>query len=172
MSQRRLLDRVTLGISYRAADRIPYIFCHGLLPIPEALPQFERSLSAEKLVFSEGEYVNLANNSFSWSASMFLGTAVLRTMVFIGLSFTDQNLRRWLAWVHSNKLDEIEQRKKLKAIPKAPGIAYGHYWINRRPTTREEASWIESSVEHLGVRLVWVDDWAQVASCLQTSMGS
>jgi len=171
MKKRRLLDRVNLGISYRAPDRTPYIFCHGILPIPDALPQFERSLSAEKLVFSEGEYISLANNSFSWSASIFLGVAVLRTMVFIGLSFTDQNLRRWQAWVQSNKIDEIRQREKLKGFTTTSRISYGHYWINKRPKTKEESSWIESSVEHLGVRLVWVDDWTQVADCLRNGMG-
>jgi SIR2-like domain len=155
LAERRLMDRVNLGISYRVVGRIPYIFCHGLLPIPKGSEKFERSLSAEKLVFSESEYLSLANSSFSWASSMFLSTAVLRTTVFVGLSFTDQNLRRWLAWVQDNKLAEIEQRVSAKG-PSEQRTIYGHYWINKRPATKEEEAWIESSVEHLGVRLVWM----------------
>jgi hypothetical protein len=170
LRERRLLDRVNLGISYRAVGRTPYIFCHGLLPIPDGSERFERSLSAEKLVFSESEYLSLANNSFSWPSSMFLSTAVLRTMVFVGLSFTDQNLRRWLAWVQDNKVAELEQRTSAKGAS-AGGTVYGHYWINRRPATKEEEAWIESSVEHLGVRLVWLNRWSELGDCLRAGTG-
>jgi len=170
LTERRLLDRVNVGISYRAAGRIPYIFCHGLLPIPSGSEKFERSLSAEKLVFSESQYLSLANSSFSWASSMFLSTAVLRTIVFVGLSFTDQNLRRWLAWVQDNKIAEIEQRISAKG-PSAGKTIYGHYWINKRPASREEEGWIESSVEHLGVRLVWIDQWSDLGVCLGGGLG-
>ncbi len=169
LGAKRLLDRVNRGISYRSPNRIPYIFLHGLLPIPDALPQFERVLSAEKLVFSEGEYLAMANTSFSWASSMFLSNAVLRTMVFVGLSFTDQNLRRWLAWVHDNKRTELEQQVRLKGRQVTP--EHGHYWINRRPKTPEEESWIESSVEHLGVRLVWINEWREAGYCLGGALG-
>ncbi len=171
LSSRRLLDRVNRGISYRSPDRIPYIFCHGLLPIPDALPRYGRILSAEKLVFSEGEYLAMANTSFSWASSMFLSHAVLRTMVFIGLSFTDQNLRRWLAWVQENKRAELEHQARIKGLASPLPTPYGHYWINRRPKTRREETWIESSVEHLGVRLVWINNWSEIGPCLAGSLG-
>ncbi len=169
LGAKRLLDRVNRGISYRSPNRIPYIFLHGLLPVPGGLPQFERVLSAEKLVFSEGEYLAMANTSFSWASSMFLSNAVLRTMVFVGLSFTDQNLRRWLAWVHDNKRTELEQQAQLKGTQVTQ--EFGHYWINRRPKTRQEESWMESSVEHLGVRLVWIDEWREAGYCLGRALG-
>jgi hypothetical protein len=117
-------------------------------------------------VFSESEYLSMVNTSFSWASSMFLSHAVLRSMVFIGVSFTDQNLRRWLAWVEDNKRGELEQQARSKSLSSPRPTPYGHYWVNRRPKTRKEEQWIESSVEHLGVRVVCINNWNEVGSCL------
>jgi len=155
----RILDRVTRGISHREAGRIPFIFCHGLFPLEGGLKLFVKLASPEKLVFSEGEYLQLANNSFSWQSSLFIGTAVLRSMVFVGLSFSDQNLRRWLAWIHANKRAEWELRKK-------GGAPYGHYWLQRDPGDDVRKRWVESSVRHLGVRVVWIDSWERLGEYL------
>jgi hypothetical protein len=155
----RLLDRVTRGISHREAGRIPFIFCHGLFPLEGGLKLFVKLASPEKLVFSEGEYLQLANASFSWQSSLFIGTAVLRSMVFVGLSFSDSNLRRWLAWIHANKRVERELREK-------EGESYGHYWLQRDPGDEVKKRWMESSVRHLGVRLVWIDSWERVGEYL------
>jgi SIR2-like domain len=160
LKKARLLDRVTRGISHREAGRIPFIFCHGLFPLEGGLKLFVKLASPEKLVFSEGEYLQLANSSFSWQSSLFIGTAVLRSMVFVGLSFSDQNLRRWLAWIHANKRAERELREK-------EGEIYGHYWLERDPGDDVKKRWIESSVRHLGVRLVWIDSWNRLGEYLQ-----
>src|SRR6266496_318532 len=160
LKRTRLLDRVTRGISYREAGRIPFIFCHGLFPLEGGLKLFVKLASPEKLVFSEGEYLQLANSSLSWQSSLFIGTAVLRSMVFIGLSFSDQNLRRWLAWIHANKRAEREFREK-------EGEIYGHYWIERDSGDEVRKRWIESSVRHLGVRLVWIDKWDRLGEYLE-----
>src|ERR1035438_1454146 len=141
----RLLDRVTRAISYREQGRLPFIFCHGLMPLDGGFEVFPKIASPEKLVFSEGAYLQLANSSFSWQASLFLGTVVLRSTVFIGLSFSDPNLRRWLAWVHANQTSELA----LKSAS-ASTNSYGHYWIEKDPSDPVKRAWIESSVRHLG----------------------
>ena len=89
-------DRITRSISTRSVNRIPYIFCHGLLPLPDVKSK-DVNFSSDKLVFSENEYLQLANNSFSWQSSMFVDIASTRKMVFIGVSLTDPNMRRWLS---------------------------------------------------------------------------
>ncbi len=148
----RMFNRVTRGISYQEAARIPYIFCHGLLNIEGGFKRFAASASAEKLVFSEAAYLQLANNAFSWQAALFIGAAVLRSIVFVGLSFSDPNVRRWLAWIHANRVHELRLRGRDER-------SYEHYWIKTDPHNESRKRWLESLVRHLGVRLVWIDGW-------------
>jgi len=160
LKKERVFDRVTRGISHREAPRIPYIFCHGLIPMDEGFSLFPKMAAPEKLVFSEGEYLQLANSAFSWQSSLFLGTAVLRSIVFVGLSFSDPNLRRWLAWVHANRAAELEIRGK-------DPECYEHYWLKEDIAEDDQKRWIESSVRHLGVRLVWIKSWTKVGAYLE-----
>jgi hypothetical protein len=165
----RILNRVTRGISYQEKPRIPYIFCHGLLPIDDGFSMFPTYASPEKLVFSEAEYLQLANSAFSWQSSLFLSTAVLRSIVFVGVSFSDPNLRRWLAWVHANRVDEfrVMRKTKRKKPPKQEPRPNEHYWLNLDPGNESEREWIESVVHHLGVRLVWMNSWKDVEKYLR-----
>lgn len=156
----RVFNRVTRGISYQEAPRIPYIFCHGLMEIEGGYKIFAKSASIEKLVFSESNYLQLANSAFSWQASLFLGTAVLRSLVFVGVSFSDPNLRRWLAWVHMNRVKELELKGR-------DTRSWEHFWINRDPNDEAKKLWIESVVRHLGVRLVWIEDWDRIGDYLR-----
>ena len=160
LKKERVFDRVTRGISHREEPRIPYIFCHGLFPMSEGFSLFPTMAAAEKLVFSEGEYLQLANSAFSWQSAPFLGTAVLRSIVFIGLSFSDPNLRRWLAWVHANRAAELELKGK-------DPECYEHYWLREDIANQDEKRWVESSVRHLGVRLVWVTSWNKIGAYLE-----
>jgi hypothetical protein len=165
LKELRLLDRVTRGISSRQRGRIPYVFCHGLMPLDGGLKLFAELASPEKLVFSEGEYLQLANSSFSWQSSLFLGTAVLRSMVFVGLSFSDPNLRRWLAWIQANRAQEIRLRNK--DIKESR-----HYWICSDPQDSVKRTWTEASVSHLGVQIVWIDSWDNVGKYLNRMLGT
>jgi hypothetical protein len=163
---RECLDLVTRSISGRRPDRVPYILCHGMLPIPTA--KAIKSMAAlDKLVFSESEYLELANQSFSWQSSAFLDICASRTVVFVGVSLSDPNMRRWLTWTHANRLREIQILEK-----RAVGVSTLHYWINKRPREVELARIIESTVQHLGVRLIWIDEWNEVGDALRLMLSA
>jgi hypothetical protein len=155
----KLFDVSVRGISHRRRERIPFHFCHGLLSLPGENPRRNES-SLDKLVFSETEYLGLAGSMFSWQSAVFLEAAMRNTIVFVGLSFSDPNLRRWLGFVHSNRLAE------LRRIGSDTRASTHHYWLNRRPTSLNERRWIEASVAHLGVRLVWLNDWSTIGETL------
>jgi hypothetical protein len=158
------LDRVTQSLSYRERNRIPYYYCHGILPIPEGTERFHRDIGSDKLVFSEGEYLQLANNSFSWQSSVFLSAGSLKSLVFVGVSLTDPNMRRWLSWIQKNRVQEL-------AIRESHGDSTSHYWINVKPRSKIETQWYEAAVAHLGVRLIWIRNWNEVAKCLHVMTG-
>ena len=158
-----ILDRVTRSVSNRDADRIPFAFCHGLLPV-EAKSS-PKGTAVDKLVFSESEYLQLANSGFSWQSSIFFDSCMSRAVVFVGLSFSDPNLRRWLGIMHQNRLSE------LKIMGENVADSAPHYWLRPALTSAEERRWVESAVAHLGVRLVWLDTWDQSGLAIQKMLG-
>ncbi len=162
--QKKSLDRVTQALTRRKAKRIPYYHCHGILPIPEGTLKFHKEIGIDKLVFSEGDYLHLANSSFSWQSSVFLGACSFNSLVFIGVSLADSNIRRWLSWVHKNRVNELLLRGE-------EADSTSHYWINVEPSDKNEKLWIEASVAHLGVRLVWITDWNETEACLRDMTG-
>lgn len=162
--RRQVFDYVTHSAARRRSDRVPYVFLHGLLEVPDPSGTHERSSSADKLVFSEGEYLNLANSAFSWQSTTFLEAAASHHLVFIGVSLSDPNMRRWLAWAHRNRMTELEGRHGATE-------STTHYWLTRRPSDSDKASWIESAVAHLGVRVVWLEDWGEVGPTLTGMLG-
>lgn len=157
-------DRIVSGISPKGVNRIPYIHCHGYIPIASKQGKKVRESNA-RLVFSEDSYLRLANSALSWQAINFIEHCMQTKMIFIGVSLTDSNMRRWLSWIHSNKLEEFKNN----------GIKYKdateHFWINKIPKTLAEKKWIEESVAHLGVRLVWIDEWNQTGDILTKMLG-
>lgn len=157
----QLFDFVTRSISRKRTGRIPYVFLHGLLPVPDPSGVAHRAESSDKLVFSEASYLQLANTSFSWQSALFLDAASSNHLVFVGVSLSDPNMRRWLAWAHENRLRELD------AFGPHDSDSTSHYWIHKRPTDDSHCRWLESLVAHLGVRLVWLDDWAQAGHALR-----
>jgi hypothetical protein len=162
-SPQALLDRVTRSVSNRNLDRIPYVFCHGLVPI-EGHPSSHWH-STDKLVFSETEYLQVANSGFTWQSSIFFESCMSRPVVFVGLSFSDPNLRRWLGIMHQNRLRELQ------SIQQNAAASTLHYWLNKIPDNPEEKYWIEAAVAHLSIRLVWINDWNEIGSALRSMLG-
>jgi len=160
-----VLDRITHTISPESLGRIPYIFCHGLLLAPLLKKRNPLLTDNDKLVFSESAYLSLANNAFSWQSNEFISYCSKITLVFIGVSLTDPNMRRWLSWVHSMKLHEIRQNGIIND-ENSIGKAYSHFWINKTPKVKEEKKWIEACVQHLGVKIIWIKKWNDVGNAL------
>lgn len=179
VAEPQIMDPITRSISARRTDRIPYYFCHGLLSVRGGGVGLLEDGSPEKLVFSESEYLSLANASFSWQASTFISLALSHSMVFIGTSFTDSNIRKWLSWMYENRRHEIHQRAEIAArrvgssmTKLGAGSSTLHYWLNVRPKVPGEQEWTESLVAHLGVRLVWLDDWSEVGPAMSRLTGA
>jgi hypothetical protein len=169
--QKQILDLVTHATSGRKTGRLPYYFCHGLLPVPAPDDQGHLPPSIDKLVFAESAYLQLATSTYSWQSSVFIDVCTASPVVFLGVSLTDSNMRRWLSSIHTNRIHELEYRTGKKGKVKFSGDSAVHYWINRAPATKVERAWTESLVAHLGVRIIWIDEWSEAAHMLYRLLG-
>lgn len=160
---KKLFSKIINSLSSQSAEQIPYVFCHGLLPIDKDYSQ--ESVSINKMVFLEEEYLSLANNAFSWQSTMFIDTCMRQHVIFVGVSLTDPNMRRWLSWMQTNRLREI--RDNGYSVTNSTQ----HYWIRKKPRNKNVISWVEAAVAHLGIRLVWIDDWTQSGLALEKLLG-
>ena len=163
-NKKNKFDRVMNSLSNRQHDRIPYVHCHGVVPIEGSRLKWGRN-GIDKLVFSEESYLNLSNSSFSWQAANFIDCCLHNRVIFVGVSFTDNNLRRWLSLIHKNKIDDLKRNGIMKTDTNE------HYWINKKPRSLVEMKWIEDTVSHLGIRLIWIDDWTEIGIVLETLLG-
>lgn len=158
------LDRVTHSISPQKKSRIKFIFCHGLL-----LSAFGGKASilttSDKLVFSESAYLNLVSSSFSWQATEFTHYCLTSTIIFIGVSLIDPNMRRWLSWIQ--KLKEVEVIEKNILKKNAVKNLFSHYWITKRSTNKDENDLKQACVKHLGIKIIWLNDWKELSSILE-----
>ena len=159
------IDLVTHSISDRRSGRVPYVFCHGRLPVPNAPVRARPLQSTDKLVYSESQYLQLAHTAFTWQASAFVDTCSARRVLFVGVSLSDANMRRWLSWLHSVRVQELEELRDYSG-PSTP-----HVWMRKRPSTAAEACWTEAAVAHLGVRLVWLDHWSEAGDVMKRMLG-
>ncbi len=157
-------DRVINSISDNKNERIPCYHCHGIIPNKDV--RYKNGYKAdEKLVFSEDSYLQLANNNFSWQSSSFINTCLHNKVIFVGVSLTDSNMRRWLSWIHYTKLRE----KEMNEMPDKDSTE--HYWIKVKPSNFDYQIWYENLVSLLGVRIIWIDNWTEVATAIGIILG-
>ncbi len=206
-----VFDRVVNILSDRKSKNIPYYHCHGIIP-NDIKTYKEGCIANEKLVFSEDSYLQLANSNFSWQSSSFISTCIHNRVIFVGVSLTDSNMRRWLSWIHNAKMSEMElnglgveddenkdngavknsteeekKDNKKKKIKKSTE----HFWIKVKPkkddleklydnpksihnwdeVLESIQNWYENLVSILGVRIIWIDEWAEVPKAMGIILG-
>jgi hypothetical protein len=88
---------------------VPVVHPHGFLsqdPVPAAI------------VFTEDDYHRLSDTVFHWAATTILGHLRSRTVLFVGLSMSDPNLRRLLDAAHPQASVpahwQIQQRHEIR----------------------------------------------------------
>lgn len=158
---KEIIDLVTNSISSKCKGRIPYYFCHGALLNNLREISDHRLNNTSKLVFSEGSYLQIANTSFSWQSINFLNVCSDSTVIFIGVSLTDPNMRKWLTWIQNERKNDIGEVVESSQ----------HFWICKKPKYQNSIKWIEASVLHLGIRVIWLDDWNQTEEVMRKLLG-
>jgi hypothetical protein len=96
----------------RRDDKLPVVHVHGYLPREGPIPQLD-------LVFTEDEYHKLSYSAFHWALSDIVNCFRNYTVLFVGLSMSDPNLRRLLdaTYVSSDGLVHYLLRKEYEIAP-------------------------------------------------------
>lgn len=173
--------------SISAPDRQP----HGPIPIIHAhgcLPQI-KSITDSKIIFTERDYHALTEGVFHWALTEIVWNLRHRTVLFVGLSMSDPNLRRLLDAafnaVHPphyqiQKRHSVPEREQLAVLQQLQNAA--DKWkekykrgIDRAPqdifgilqdTVKQVDEFDSQLFSKMGVNTIWVDDYAQIPAIL------
>jgi hypothetical protein len=134
-------------------NELPIYHVHGYLPRKGKLT------SEMDVVFSEDAYHTQFIDPFSWSNLIQLNKLSQNTCLLLGLSLTDPNLRRLLD----------------VAIRKDPSKRLNHFIIKKTPNFSGDQSAVdefimfleEQDANELGLNVIWIDDFSEIASILK-----
>jgi hypothetical protein len=138
-------------------NKIPIFHLHGAISPnnPDSYTKRKVKLrdSRNNLIFWESTYAKIAGSMFSWAQTNFLYNSLSNTLVFIGLSMSDPNIRKWLSWTTENINIQIEEftGKKVNILK--------HLWIKPIPKEKHEKAFYEASLTHLSVKIGWINSW-------------
>ena len=139
-------------------DKIPVFHLHGAISPnnPDTYTKRKVNLrdSRNNLVFWESTYTKIAGSMFSWAQTNFLYNALATSCVFIGLSMSDPNIRKWLSWTTENINVQLEEftGNKVNLLK--------HLWIKPLPIQIHEKEFYEASLNHLSVKIGWIPSWS------------
>ena len=145
----------------------PIFHLHGCV-VPRCGNSQRGRESREGLVFPESGYSRISSTVHTWQQTVFLSHAQSQRLVFIGLSMSDLNLRRWLAWCTANAVQEHQHRSQEF---RGEFILGENLWLTIRPKEKEHEIALESSLLHLGVRIAWLESWAELPTALDNLLG-
>lgn len=145
------------------ADSIPIFHLHGSISPTSESTEKTRD-SRDSLIFLESSYNEVASSMHSWAQSTFLYSATNSKLVFIGLSMSDPNIRRWLSWTNQAYLRE------LNGVTEGKGISLPHLWIKTKSKTDEVQTFLDVSLRHMGVKIGLIEGYDKIEETLKKIM--
>ena len=136
-----------------AKEKTPIYHCHGAIKPRSATATSNPKDSRDRLVFLESEYIRVATRSSSWSETLFMFHAQTSTLLMLGFSMSDPNMRRWLALTNDSALHD------LNAISTSAVMTPRHIWITTQVGDPQLTLLRDEALVHLGVRPGWISDW-------------
>ena len=152
---RRKFSRILRTVENNQNDLIPIFHLHGCLFPNEGVDGYKKkSSSVSKLIFDENSYIKVAGNMYNWAQTTFLYHAQFDQLIFVGLSMSDSNIRKWLSWTTENHNNELKETRR-KDI-----IHLNHLWICQSNTSEVDLK--KDSLIHLGTRIAWINNWNEL----------
>jgi hypothetical protein len=147
---------------------IPIYYLHGCLP-PKSARHRSVKQNPENMIFPENSYIGIAGRVFTWSQNTFLHKAQTNTLCFVGLSMSDPNIRRWLAWAYESYIEDLRAGHNVKV----QNVGGRHVWLRtKQGLTAEAIELYPFALRHLGVQICWLDDWKNVTNAFHSMLGA
>lgn len=138
---------ISYGKKFISKDEKSVIYhVHGYIPASED------EIDKHDIVFSEDDYHASYSDVYSWQNVLHLNLMRSKTILFLGLSLRDPNLRRLL---EASRIGS-DKPSVHYAIIKDPWIEYNSE-INKILKTTEEKQLLE-----LGIKIIWVSKYSEV----------
>ena len=144
-------------------DKIPIFHLHGSL-FPDFKKTSRRQDGRENLIFLESSYTKVAGSMYTWAQTNFLYYALNTKMIFLGLSMSDPNIRKWLSWTTENVNADLSLLKDQDTN------ANQHLWIKPRCRESDTTEFLQNSLVHLGVKMGWIDGYDKTKGALLNIM--
>jgi len=163
----RLLRTVGRPSTETRPDKINIYHMHGYLRFGKGMGDLAKE-APDGLVFTEQEYFDFFNRPNSLFNYTFLYLLREYTCLFVGLSMQDSNIRRLL---HYSAVERAEGAKPLgRAVTDKKRLR--HCAIMRKFSTQEVSDQVEESLSHLGTRIAWVEEFAEIPERLAAAYRS
>lgn len=160
---KRPYTRVLRAIEF-SHNLIPIFHIHGCLFPNHGIQDWKkRSSSISKLVFNETAYTELAGTTYNWGQTTFLYHAQFDQLLFVGLSMSDPNLRKWLSWTTGNYNEELLEARKREFVN------LKNFWICKGSPS--DLEYMQNSIVHLGTRICTIPSWGNLYSGLSNLLG-
>ena len=140
--------------------RIPIYHMHGFLRFyPNTRAEDEEEA---RCVFTEGEYYDFFNRPNSVFNYTFLYLLREFNCLFIGMSMTDENIRRLLHYSTS----ERRQGAGGSAGTASERVALRHFAILKRSGSKKVDELTDISLRRIGTRVLWIDAFEEIPARL------
>ncbi|MEY3499228.1 MAG: hypothetical protein RL308_897 [Bacteroidota bacterium] len=145
------------------ADNIPIFHLHGSLS-PYDTKAIKNKDTRDSLIFLESSYTEIASQMHNWAQTNFLFNSQNSKLIFVGLSMSDPNIRRWLSWTNQTYINELKQMTGGKAI------ALPHLWIRTKASSTDIQDFLDVSLRHMGVKIGIIENWNVLGETLKKIM--
>jgi hypothetical protein len=146
--------------------RTPIYHIHGLVRFYRSDGQDDDE--ATPCVFTEGQYYDFFNRPNSIFNYTFLYLLREFNCLFIGMSMTDENIRRLLHYSTSERRQRPVEKGGVTSTDK---VALRHFAILKRSVSAKIDELTAVSLKHLGTHVLWIDDFAEIPERLADVYG-
>jgi hypothetical protein len=182
LRRRRIEFHTVFSNVRRTEDILAILHVHGYLPSEGDVPE-------EEIVFTEDEYHRLSFVSFHWSQVDLVNLLRNYTVLFVGLSMTDPNLRRLLDASHTpnskpshyllkkeysltaeertrayTAIDEKAQHQASKFRMEGMEKSFNALEQAVNEMLRQAHEYDTDLLQEMGVETLWLKDFDQIAS--------
>ena len=165
--RRRLLRTIESPSASSSAKRIGIYHIHGFLRF-DRKARIKPKEGAYAMVLTEQDYFNVYNDPLSVFNYTFMYHLRESACLFVGLSMQDENVRRLL---HFSKMERLRGYKNEGRRVVRDERLLRHFAILKRNDCPEVDDAIEESLRPLGTTALWIEDYPEIPSRLQSLYG-